>query len=293
MKDYMVRATAGDAQIRAFAVTSRELVETARAAHNTSPVVTAALGRLMTGALMMGGMLKGEEDILTLRIRGEGPVHGLTVTADAAGHVKGYADQPQAMMPPNSAGKLDVGGALGIGVLSVIQDIGLKEPYVGQTILVTGEIAEDLTYYYATSEQTPSSVALGVLMNKDNTVRQAGGFMIQLMPGASEEVIENLEEKLKGLPSVTALLDEGMTPENMLKRLLGDLNLEITDRMETRFFCNCDKARVEKALISIGKKELQDMIDDRKPVEINCHFCNRNYTFSVAELEELIKKCAS
>lgn len=293
MTDYIVRATAAQGQIRAFASTTRELVETARKAHNTSPVATAALGRLLSAGGMMGSMMKGDHDLLTIKIQGDGPIEGLTVTADSKGNVKGYAHNPMVILPANAQGKLDVGGALGVGVLSVIQDIGLKEPYVGQTILVTGEIAEDLTYYYATSEQTPSSVALGVLMNKDNTVRQAGGFMIQLMPGASEEVIENLEEKLKGLPSVTALLDEGMTPENMLKRLLGDLNLEITDRMETRFFCNCDKARVEKALISIGKKELQDMIDDRKPVEINCHFCNRNYTFSVAELEELIKKCAS
>ena len=288
MADYMIRATAAGGQIRAFASTTRELVETARRAHNTSPVATAALGRLLTAGGMMGSMMKGEDDLLTIKIQGDGPMKGLTVTADSKGNVKGYAYNPMVILPANSKGKLDVGGALGVGVLSVIQDIGLKEPYVGQTILVTGEIAEDLTYYYATSEQTPSSVALGVLMNRDNTVRQAGGFIIQLMPGASEEIIGNLEEKLKKLSSVTILLDEGMTPEEILEALLGDLELEVMDRLETRFFCNCDKARVEKALISIGRKELESMIDDGKPVEINCHFCNRNYTFSVQELETLL-----
>ena len=240
----------------------------------------------------MGSMMKGEEDLLTIKIQGDGPIKGLTVTADSRGNVKGYAHNPMVILPANSQGKLDVGGALGVGVLSVIQDIGLKEPYVGQTILVTGEIAEDLTYYYATSEQTPSSVALGVLMNKDNTVKQAGGFILQLMPGAPEGMIENLEEKLKDLPSVTTMLDQGMMPEAILERLLGDLKLEITDKLETRFFCNCDKKRVEKALISIGKKELKSMIDDGKPVEINCHFCSRSYTFSVQELEELMAKTA-
>ncbi len=290
MEDYIIRATAAEGQIRAFASTTRELTETARKAHNTSPVATAALGRLLTAGGMMGSMMKGEQDLLTIKIQGDGPIEGLTVTADSKGNVKGYAYNPMVILPANAQGKLDVGGALGVGVLSVIQDIGLKEPYVGQTILVTGEIAEDLTYYYATSEQTPSSVALGVLMNRDNTVRQAGGFIIQLMPGASETIVENLEAKLKELPSVTALLDEGLTPEMILERLLGDLNLEITDKLETRFFCNCDKARVEKALISIGRKELQDMIDDGKPVEINCHFCNRNYSFSVPELKEMLAK---
>lgn len=288
--DYMIRATAAQGQIRAFAANTRKLVETARKAHNTSPVATAALGRLLTAGAMMGSMMKGEEDLLTIKIQGDGPIEGLTVTADSKGNVKGYAHNPVVILPANSQGKLDVGGALGVGVLSVIQDIGLKEPYVGQTILVTGEIAEDLTYYYATSEQTPSSVALGVLMNKDNTVKQAGGFILQLMPGAAEGMIENLEEKLKHLPSVTTLLDQGMTPESILERLLGDLELEITDKLETRFFCNCDKKRVEKALISIGREELKSMIDDNKPVEINCHFCNHNYTFSVQELEELMEK---
>ena len=283
----MVRATAADAQIRAFAVTSRELTEAARAAHNTSPVVTAALGRLMAGALMMGGMLKDEKDILTLQIRGAGSVHG--ITADAAGHVKGYADNPQAMMPPNSVGKLDVGGVIGAGVLHVMKDMGLKEPYVSTITLQTGEIADDLTYYFAASEQVPSVVALGVLMNRDNTVRQAGGFIVQLMPFTSEEIISRLEEKLTKITSVTELLEEGKTPEELLESVLGELGLEITDRMPVSFRCDCSRERVEKVLLSLGKKDLQEMIDEGKEVELHCHFCNRNYTFSVEEVERLMK----
>ena len=195
MSDYMIRATAAEGQIRAFAATTKDLVEYARAAHNTSPVATAALGRLLTAGTMMGPMMKGEQDLLTLKIQGDGPIQGITVTADSMGNVKGYVGNPEVMLPPNAKGKLDVAGAVGIGVLSVIKDIGLKEPYVGQTILVSGEIAEDLTYYYATSEQTPSCVALGVLINKTNTVRQAGGFILQLMPGASEEVVSALDTR--------------------------------------------------------------------------------------------------
>lgn len=285
----MVRATASDAQIRAFAVTSRELLEEARAAHNTSPVVTAALGRLMTGALMMGGMLKGEKDILTLQIRGAGPVHGITVTADSAGHVKGFADNPQAMMPPNSAGKLDVGGVIGAGVLHVMKDMGLKEPYASTVNLQTGEIGDDLNYYFAASEQIPSVVALGVLMNRDNTVRQAGGFIIQLMPFTSEEVISRLEEELTKITSVTELLEAGKTPEEILESVLGAFGLEITDRSPVSFRCDCSRERVEKVLLSLGEKELQELVDEGKEVELNCHFCNRGYTFSVEEVKHLMK----
>jgi len=290
MADHIVRATAGDHQIRAFAATTRELVEQARQAHNTSPIATAALGRLLTAGSMMGIMMKGENDLLTLKIQGSGPMEGLTVTADSKGNVKGYVYNPGVMLPPNQAGKLDVGGAVGEGVLSVIKDIGLKEPYVGQTILVGGEIAEDLTYYYASSEQTPSSVALGVLMNRDNTVKQAGGFIIQLLPGASEETIGVLEKKLGEITSITDLLDQGNTPEMILEHILGEFGLELMEQVPTRFYCNCDKARVEKALISIGRKELQEMIDEGKSIEVNCHFCNENYEFTIEDLESLRDK---
>ena len=290
MSDYIIRATAAEGQIRAFAATTKELTEFARQAHNTSPVATAALGRLLTAGSMMGVMMKGADDILTIKIEGDGPIGGLTVTADSKGDVKGYAYNPEVMLPPNEKGKLDVGGALGIGVLSVIKDIGLKEPYVGQTILVTSEIAEDLTYYFATSEQTPSSVALGVLMNKDNTVRQAGGFILQLLPGASEEVISTLENRLKEITSITSLLDAGNTPEMILEHILGDFDLEILDKIPTQFACNCSRERIEKALISIGKKELQEMIDEGKTIEMNCHFCNKNYPVTVEELKGLLEK---
>lgn len=289
MTDYIIRATAAEGQIRAFAATTRDLVEYARSAHNTSPVATAALGRLLTAGAMMGIMMKGEKDLLTLKIEGDGPIGGLTVTADSKGNVKGYAFHPEVMLPPNAKGKLDVGGALGIGVLSVIKDIGLKDPCVGQTILVTSEIAEDLTYYFATSEQTPSSVALGVLMERDNTVKQAGGFILQMMPGASEEVISALEKRLGEITSITALLDAGNTPEMILEHILGDFGLEILDKLPTAFSCNCSEERIEKALISVGKQELQSMIEDGKTIEVNCHFCNKHYPVTVERLKELLE----
>lgn len=288
MSDYIIRATAADAQIRAFAVTSKDMVETARSRHNLSPVVTAALGRLMTGAVMMGSMLKGEKDILTLQVNGDGPVGGLTVTADSQGNVKGYAQAPQAMMPPNSLGKLDVGGVIGNGYLTVIKDMGMKEPYSSQVALQSGEIGDDLTYYFAASEQLPSCVALGVLMEKNNTVKQAGGFIIQLMPFAQEEVIKKLEEKVAGISSVTSMLDAGNTPEQLLELVLGELGLEITDKTPIQFKCNCTKERVEKVLISLGRKELEEIIAEGKEVKLHCHFCNKDYGFSVEEIKKLI-----
>ena len=289
MSDYIVRATAADNQIRAFAATTKELVEYARNAHNTSPVATAALGRLLTGGAMMGVMMKGDKDVLTLQIKCSGPIGGLTVTADSKGNVKGYVNNPDVILPANEKGKLDVGKALDLGILSVIKDMGLKEPYVGQVELKTGEIGDDLTYYFASSEQVPSAVGLGILMEKNNTVCQAGGFIIQLMPFAEEKVIAQLEKNLAEVNSVTELLNQGMTPEMILEKLLGNLGLEINEKTETRFYCNCDKVRVGKVLISIGEKELQDMIDEGKEVELNCHFCNTNYTFSVEELKELLE----
>ena len=290
MKDYIVRATAANAQIRAFACTSMETVEAARAHHNTTPVATAALGRLLTGGAMMGIMLKGEKDVLTLQVHGDGPLQGMTVTADAFGHVKGYVNNPYVDLPLNAKGKLDVAGAVGIGFMNVIKDLGLKEPYVGQTVLQTSEIAEDLTFYFATSEQVPSSVGLGVLVGKDYKVAQAGGFIIQLMPFAEDKVIDKLEENLKEVDSVTKLLSEGLTPEQLLQKVLEGFDVEFTDKMPMSFYCDCSKSRVEKVLISVGKKDLQDMINDGKPIEVNCHFCNTNYTFDVDELRDIYKK---
>ena len=289
MEDYIVRATAANNQIRAFATTTREMVETAREHHNTSPVATAALGRLLSAGAMMGSMMKNDTDMLTLQIRGDGPLGGITVTADSKANVKGYVNNPDVLLPAKN-GKLDVGGAVGIGLLQVIKDMGLKEPYSGQTILVSSEIAEDLTYYFANSEQVPSSVGLGVLMNKNNTVRRAGGFIIQLMPGASEDIIGRLENKLKEISSITTLLDAGNTPEMILEYVLGEFGLETGGRLPAVFYCNCTKDRVEKALISVGRKDIQEMIEDGKPIEVNCHFCNKNYTFSVDELKDMLKK---
>lgn len=287
MNDYIIRATAANGQIRAFAATTRDLVEEARQIHNTSPVATAAIGRLLTAGAMMGSMMKGH-DILTLQIEGDGPIGGLTVTSDANANVKGYVKNPDVMLPPNKIGKLDVASALGIGVLSVIKDIGLKEPYIGQTILVTSEIAEDLTYYYANSEQVPSSVGLGVLMTKENTVKQSGGFIIQLMPDATEEVIQKLENKINNIKSVTTMLDSNMTPENILEEILGDFDINFLSKTPTQYHCNCSEKRVSKAIISIGKNDIQEMIDENKPIEVNCHFCNKNYVFSVDDLKELL-----
>ena len=290
MNDYIVRATAAKGQIRAFAVTSAEPVETAGRAHDPSPVVTAALGRLLSAGAMMGAMMKGEDDLLTLQIQCDGPIGGLVVTADSHGHVKGYANHPEVILPPNGRGKLHVGGALGPGIVSVIRDLGMKEPYAGQTELQTGEIAEDLTYYFASSEQTPSSVGLGVLLNRDNTVRCAGGFLIQLMPFAEEEVIEKLEKNLAGIDSVTACLDRGDTPEQLLEKLLEGLELEFQEKTGLQFFCNCSRERVEKAVVSIGKKEIAEMIQEGKPVEVKCHFCNKAYEFSMEDLKRIIKR---
>ena len=288
-KDYIVRATAADHQLRAFAVTSKDIVEKAREIHNTSPVATAAIGRLLTAASMMGSMMKGEKDVLTLQIECGGPIGGITVTADSNADVKGYVNNPNVILPPNAQGKLDVSGALGPGFLNVIKDIGLREPYNGQTHLVSGEIAEDLTYYFATSEQVPSSVGLGVLMDKDNHVRQAGGFIIQVMPDTDDEVIDKLEARLGEVHSVTEMLDKGMTPEDILNYVLEGMDVEILETVPTQYKCDCSFERVSKFIASLGKKELQEMIDDGKPVEVNCQFCGSHYKFDTEQLKEFIK----
>lgn len=288
--DYIVRAVAADKQIRAFAITSREMVETARQHHNTSPVATAALGRLLTGGAMMGVMMKGEKDMLTLMMKGDGPINGVTVTADSKGHVKGYVGNPNVLIPANYAGKLDVGAAIGYGTLTVIKDMGLKEPYVSQVPLGTSEVAEDLTYYFASSEQVPSAVGLGVLMSKDNTVKQAGGFIVQLMPFADEEVINKLEERVNNISSVTEMLEKGMTPEDILKEVMGDMDVEFTDKIETGFVCNCGKEKIAKSLAGISKKDMDEIINDGKEIEVKCDFCNTTYKFSVEELQTLRKQ---
>lgn len=289
MSDYIVRAMAANQQIRAFAATTRELVEHARSIHNTSPVATAALGRLLTAGAMMGASMKGEKDLLTLQIIGDGPMSGLTVTADSASNVKGYVNNPTYINPPNYLGKFDVGGAIGYGTLRVIKDLGLKEPYVGETELITGEIAEDLTYYFAKSEQIPTSVGLGVLMNKENTVRQAGGFIIQLMPFADDSVIDALEARINEIKSVTSMLEDGLTPEDILKYILEPFDIEFTAKLDTAYKCNCSRERVSKALISIGRKELTDIVNEGNDINLNCHFCNTDYSFTIDEIKKFLK----
>ena len=290
MKDELIRAIGANGAVRVFVAYSKEMVQQARTLHHTSPVATAALGRLLTAGCMMGSTLKGDKDLITLQIRGDGPLQGIVVTADQKGRAKGYVFQPNVDIPSKYPGKLDVSGAIGKGSLRIIKDIGMKEPYSGEIALISGEIAEDLTYYFATSEQVPSAVGLGVLMEKDNTVKQAGGFIIQLMPSAEDEVISVLEEKLKSMDSVTNILNAGNTPEQLLEILLGDLGLEITDTIPATYYCDCSRERVERAIISIGKKDIQEMIDDGKPVEVRCQFCNNKYEFETEDLKHMLDK---
>lgn len=285
--DYMVRATAASDQIRAFAVTTRNLVEEARRAHNTSPIATAALGRLMSGTLMMGSMMENEKDLITVKIDGDGPLGGVLATANNKGQVKGYVNNTLVILPPNASGHLNVGGGIGKGTFTVIRDMGLKDPYVGQVPLYTGEIAEDFTYYFAKSQQTPSSVGLGVLMNHDNTVSQAGGFIVQLMPFADEAVIAHLEDNLKKFTTVTDVLREGKSPEQMLEIVLDGFDITWNGTMPVSWHCNCSKDRISRGLILLGKEELDDIIKDGHPIETKCQFCGKTYNFDIEELKQL------
>ncbi len=289
--DYMIRATAANAQIRAFVVTSRDLVEYAREAHDLSPIASAALGRTMSAALMMADMLKGPQDLLTIKIDADGPIGGILVTADNQGGVKGYVENPNVDLPSVRAGHLNVGGAVGHGTLTVIRDLGLKDPYVGQTAIQTGEIAEDITYYFAVSEQIPSSVGLGVLVNRqEKKILQAGGFIVQLMPFAEEETISRLEKNLQGIDSVTKMLSAGDTPEQMLEKVLAGLDPVVTQKDPVRFHCNCGREKYERALVLLGRDEVQKIVDDGEPVEIKCQFCGKKYRFSQEELKAVLSK---
>ena len=289
MTDYIIKGMACDNQVRFFAAYTKETVETARQIHNTSPVATAAIGRLLTAGAMMGAMCKNDSDILTLRIDCSGPIGGITVTADSHANVKGFVNNPEVIIPANSKGKLDVAGAVGLGVLNVIKDIGLKEPYIGQTELKTGEIGDDLTYYFASSEQIPTSVGLGVLMEKNNTVKHAGGFIIQLMPFAEEDTITALENNIGKITSITSLFEQGLTPEDIIKKIFEGSDFTITDTLPTGYHCNCSRSRIEKAVVSLGRKELENIISEGKPIELGCQFCNSKYQFSVSELETLLE----
>ena len=293
MEDYILRATAADGRIRAFAATSRNTVQKAREIHNTSPVVSAALGRLLTAAAIMGAMLKSPKDLITIQITGDGPISGIIATSDSSSNVKGYAVNPDIEMPLRADGKLNVGGAIGSGNLRIIKDIGLKEPYSGSIGLVSGEIAEDLTYYFAKSEQVPSSVGLGVLVDTDTSIKQSGGFIIQLMPDIDDETVDSLEKKLLTIPYITDMLNSGFTPEMILNEILGDFGVEMLDKLPMDYRCSCSKERVGQALISLGKKELSKIIEEDKKAEVTCHFCNKVYNFTEDELKQLLIESCS
>lgn len=293
MEDYIVRATAANGFIRAFAAISTNTVEEARKIHGTTPVASAALGRMLTAGSIMGAMLKSEKDLITLQITGSGPLKGVLVTSDSKSNVKGYVVNPDADLPLKPDGKLDVGNAVGAGTLKIIKDVGLKDPYVGSIELISGEIADDLTYYFAQSEQVPSSVGLGVLVDTDCTIKHSGGFIVQLMPGADEEIIDKLEKKLMTIPYVTDMLNDGYSAEKMLEAILGDLELEIFEKSPMQYKCTCSKDRVEKAIISLGKKEISQIIEEDKKAELTCQFCGKVYNFNETELKDILLKACS
>lgn len=288
--DYILRAAAGDGAVRIFIANTKETAQKAFELHQTSPVMTAAMGRALTGVAIMGSMLKNEDDMVSIQIKGDGPGGGLTVTSDSKSRVKGYPYNPMVDIPLKENGKLDVQAALGYGTLTIIKDMGLKEPYVGQIPLVSGEIAEDLTYYFAKSEQTPSAVALGVLVDRDYTVKQSGGFIIQMMPDAPDEIVTALENKLATMESVTTMLDKGMTPEDMLREIAGEFEPQVLDKIPVEYYCNCSRERVEKALISLGKKELATIIEEDGKASLHCHFCNKNYDFDKEQLMTILNE---
>lgn len=287
-KDYIVRASLANDSVRAFAISSTHLVAEARERHKTLPVVTAALGRLLSAGAIMGCMMKGDKDIVTISLKGDGPAGYITVTADSHGHVKGFPGNPNVDIPRKYAGKLDVGAAVGRGLLTVSYDLGLKEPYSGQVEIQTGEVAEDLAYYFTVSEQLPSAVGLGVMVDTDSSVKHAGGFIVQLLPDAPEDVIELLEKKLANLEPVTTMMEQGMTPEDMLSYIFEGVDVEFTERHDVEFYCDCSKEKVKRALAAISDKDLQDIVNDDEDIEVKCYFCNTAYKFSIADIKDIL-----
>lgn len=287
-KDYIVRASIANDSVRAFAISSTHLVAEARERHKTLPVVTAALGRLLSAGAIMGSMMKGEKDIVTITLKGDGPAGYITVTADSHGHIKGFLGNPNVDIPRKYAGKLDVGTAVGRGFLTVSYDLGLKEPYSGQVEIQTGEVAEDLAYYFTVSEQLPSAVGLGVMVDTDSSVKHAGGFIVQLLPDAPEEVIELLEKKLANIEPVTSMMEKGMTPEDMLSYIFEGTDIEFTEKRDVEFYCDCSKDKVSRALAAMGDGELQGIIDDDEEIEVKCFFCNTAYKFSVEDIKNIL-----
>lgn len=290
MEDYIIRATAAQGTVRAIAATTTNMVKDARNIHGLSPLASVALGRTMTAAALMSTLLKGPKDTLTLQLKGEGPLGGIVVVSDVNANVRGYVHNPLVYLPLNEKVKYDVAGAMGKnGYLNVIRDLGLKEPYIGQVNLISGEIAEDIAYYFASSEQVPSVVALGVLTNSEDLIQCSGGFIIQLMPGAEENTISHIEEKINSLPSLTKLLSEGKTPENILDIILGEMNLKIGDKTTCQYKCTCSRERMERGLVSLGREEIESMIKEQHGAETCCHFCNSKYQFTEEDLLSLLE----
>jgi molecular chaperone Hsp33 len=290
-QDRLIRGTAMDGRVRAFAVRTTQLVEELRRRHDTYPTATAALGRTLTAGAIMGSMLKGKER-LTIQVKGDGPIGQIVVDANAVGEVRGYVTEPHVHLPSNSMGKLDVAGAVGTeGFIHIIKDLGLKEPYRGSTPIISGELGEDFTYYFAKSEQTPSAVGLGVLVDTDNTVIVAGGFIIQLLPGLNDDEITAIENAVSSIPPITALLDQGLELDEMLRWMLPDVR--ILDELDIHFQCECSRERVEKTLISLGESELEQLIEEEGQAEVVCHFCNEAYQFNKDELQNLLDQAKS
>lgn len=289
--DTLVRGTSMDGAIRVLAAVTTDMANEAVRIHNTYPVATAALGRLLTGAALMGATLKNETDTLTMQVKGDGPLQTVVAVGDAQSRVRGYVGNPYVQRPLNDKGKLDVGGAVGEGFLTVIRDLGLKEPYIGQVPLVSGEIAEDISYYYSQSEQIPTAVGLGVLVDVDNTVLASGGFMIQMLPGSTDEMAKKLENILENLPPVTKLINDGITAEELFFRVTEGFDMLMDNNFVTpKYECKCSKERMEEALISIGAKEIEDIITEQGEAELTCHFCDNKYKFNREELEDLLKR---
>lgn len=290
MADHIVNAITSNGAIRVVAADTTELCNRAQEIHKMSPTAAAALGRTLTAAAIMGSMLKSSDDSLTVQLAGGGPIGRVVAVSDGKASVKGYVDNPLVDLPLNEKGKLDVGGAIGRdGMLSIIRDLGLKEPYVGQVPLVNGEVAEDLTSYYATSEQLPTAVALGVLVDVDYTIKAAGGFILQVLPGAYDEDIDNVEKTVQSISSVTDMLSSGKNPKDIVEQLLKDYEIEYFEDVPTAYKCDCSRDRTDRALISIGREELSKIIEEDGKAEITCHFCDNVYEYTKQQLEELLE----
>lgn len=291
MQDHIIRATAAGGTVRALAAVTTNIVEEARRVHDLSPVASAALGRTLTAAVLMSRLLEGARDTVTIQVKGDGPLGGIVVVSDSNANVRGYVNNPKVYLPLNEFGKLDVAAAIGKnGYLNVIRDLGLKEPYVGYVDLISGEIGDDIAYYYAFSEQIPSIVALGVLVDTDEKIINAGGYIIQLMPGADDKIINYLENTVASIPSVTQLLSYGEMPEGILDIILGGKDLKIASKTPCNYVCNCSRERMERNIISLGRKELEEIMDEQHGIETQCHFCNRKYQFSDEDLKKMLEE---